>query len=162
MMCAAGAGLTFGMWWMYFIIPAAPVLHKHRGRAFPWGYLHIPLFAAIAGTGAGLHVVGYFIEHKAKIGAVATMVAAATPVGAFIIGIYVLYVALLHKFDTLHTLLLSGSAVVLVTSVALAWMGASLTLCLAVLTLAPAVTVIGFEMAGVRHMREALARELQA
>jgi len=160
MMCAAGAGLTFGMWWIYFVLPAGPVLHKRRNRAFLWGYLHIPLFAAIAGTGAGLHVVGYFIEHKAKIGTVPTMVAAAVPVGVFIIGIYALYVALLRKVDALHTLPLSATVAVLVTSVTLAWMGASLTLCLAVLTLAPGVTVIGYEMVGVRHMREALLREL--
>jgi low temperature requirement protein LtrA len=160
MMCAAGVGLTFGMWWMYFVLPAAPVLHKYRDRAFLWGYLHIALFAAIAATGAGLHVVGYFIEHKAKIGAVATMTAAALPVGLFIIGIYAIYTALLRRFDTLHSVLLSASAAVLCASVAPAWMGASLTLCLAILTFAPAVTVVGYELVGVHHAREALAQEL--
>lgn len=160
MMCAAGVGLTFGMWWMYFIIPAGPVLHRHRNRSFFWGYLHIPLFASIAATGAGLHVVGYFIEHKAKIGEVATIIAATAPVGAFITGIYILYYALMRKFDALHAFLLAASAAVLVAAVGLAWIGASLTLCLAMLTLAPAVTVIGYETLGVRDVQTALEREL--
>lgn len=160
MMCSAGVGLTFGMWWIYYVLPAAPVLHKYRDRVFLWGYLHIALFTAIAATGAGLHVVGYFIEHKAKIGAFATMTAAALPVGLFIIAIYAIYTALLRRFDALHSVLLSASAAVLCASVALAWMGASLTLCLVILTFAPAVTVVGYEVIGVHHVREALAQEL--
>jgi low temperature requirement protein LtrA len=160
MMCAAGVGLTFGMWWMYFILPAAPVLHRYRHRAFVWGYLHICLFSAIAATGAGLHVVGHFIEHKAKIGAVATITAAALPVGLFIIGVYAIYTALLRRFDPLHSVLLGASAAVLCASVALAWMGASLTVSLGALTLAPLVTVLGYELIGVHHAREALAHEL--
>jgi cell division protein FtsL len=39
-------------------------------------------------------------------------------------------------------------------------MGASLTLCLLILTFAPAVTVVGYEVIGVHHVREALAQEL--
>jgi hypothetical protein len=148
------------MWWIYFVLPAAPVLHKYRDRVFLWGYLHIALFTAIAATGAGLHVVGYFIEHKAKIGAFATMTAAALPVGLFIVAIYAIYTALLRRFDAQHSVLLSASAAVLCASVAHAWMGASLTLCLVILTFAPAVTVIGYEVIGVHHMREALAQEL--
>ncbi|HEX6628952.1 MAG TPA: low temperature requirement protein A, partial [Gemmatimonadaceae bacterium] len=33
----AGVGLTFGMWWIYYMIPAAEVLERHRERAFVWG-----------------------------------------------------------------------------------------------------------------------------
>ena len=49
----AGTGLTFGMWWTYFLIPSAGILAAHRERLFPCGYGHILIFAA---TGAGLHV----------------------------------------------------------------------------------------------------------
>ena len=69
------------MWWMYFMIPSAEVLHRHRERSFAWGYGHIPLFAAIAGTGAGLHVAAYYIEHVAHIGSVATVLTVAVPPG---------------------------------------------------------------------------------
>jgi len=30
-----GTGLTFGLWWMYFTVPAGEVLHVHRERVFP-------------------------------------------------------------------------------------------------------------------------------
>ncbi len=60
----AGTGLTFGMWWVYYMLPSAPVLHAHRDRAFVWGYGQMLVVAAIVATGAGLHVAAYFIEHK--------------------------------------------------------------------------------------------------
>ena len=53
----AGVGLAFGMWWMYFVIPSGELLHRFRNRSFGWGYGHLFLFAALAATGAGLHVV---------------------------------------------------------------------------------------------------------
>lgn len=158
MMCVAGVGLTFGMWWTYFVLPSAPMLHRHRDRAFFWGYLHIPLFAAIAATGAGLHVVGYFIEHKAKIGAGGTMAAAAVPVTLFIVGIYVLYGGLAHRFEKFHAYLLGLTAAVLLASVGLALMGAPLTISLAILTFAPVITVIGHEITGVWQIREVPAQ----
>jgi low temperature requirement protein LtrA len=57
----AGTGLTFGMWWTYFLIPSAGILQAHRERVFPWEYGHILIFTAIAATGAGLHVAASFI-----------------------------------------------------------------------------------------------------
>ena len=30
----AGIGLTFGMWWTYFVVPQADLLHAHRERSF--------------------------------------------------------------------------------------------------------------------------------
>jgi low temperature requirement protein LtrA len=45
---AAGTGLTFGMWWVYFVVPAAELLHAHRERSFGYGYLHIVLFGTTA------------------------------------------------------------------------------------------------------------------
>ena len=33
----AGIGLTFGMWWIYFIVPCAEILHVRRDRSFGWG-----------------------------------------------------------------------------------------------------------------------------
>ena len=38
LVCLAGIGLTFGMWWVYYILPSAQVLHAHRNRSFVWGY----------------------------------------------------------------------------------------------------------------------------
>jgi low temperature requirement protein LtrA len=36
LVAVAGTGLTFGLWWMYFTVPAGELLHVHRERVFPW------------------------------------------------------------------------------------------------------------------------------
>jgi low temperature requirement protein LtrA len=53
LVCIAGIGLTFGMWWVYYIVPAGDMLHAHRERSFVWGYGHMVIFGAIVATGAG-------------------------------------------------------------------------------------------------------------
>ena len=40
-----GVGLTFGMWWIYFLLPAGEVLHHRRDRSFVWGYGHFFVYA---------------------------------------------------------------------------------------------------------------------
>jgi len=47
----AGVALTFGMWWIYFVMPCGEILERRRDRSFGWGYGHIPLFAAVVATG---------------------------------------------------------------------------------------------------------------
>src|SRR4029453_19474815 len=61
LICIAGSGLTFGMWWVYYLLPSAQILHAHRNRAFVWAYGQIMIVASIVATGAGLHVAAYFI-----------------------------------------------------------------------------------------------------
>jgi low temperature requirement protein LtrA len=87
----AGIGLTFGMWWVYYLLPSASVLHAHRDRSFVWGYGQIVVIAAIVATGAGLHVAAYFIEHKSHAGALATLLCTAIPVAVFLGAIYALH-----------------------------------------------------------------------
>jgi low temperature requirement protein LtrA len=161
LVCLAGTGLTFGMWWIYFLLPSAEILHHHRlKRSFVWGYGHMPIFASIVATGAGLHVAAYYIEQKAHIGSVATVLTVAVPV-AFYIGLfYAMYAYLLQQTDRLHLWLLVGTALVLVTSVAAAMAGLDMAACLIILTLAPVVTIVGYEVAGHRHRMAALALSL--
>ena len=87
----AGTALTFGMWWIYFVVPSADVLAAHRERAFGWGYGHIPLFGAMAAVGAGLHAAAYFIEETSSLGATATVLIVAIPLAVFVLGIYAIY-----------------------------------------------------------------------
>jgi low temperature requirement protein LtrA len=155
----AGVGLTFGMWWMYFMLPGGDVLHRHRDRSFAWGYGHIPLFAAIAGTGAGLHVAAYYIEHVAHIGSVATVLTVAVPVAAYVLTAYALHDVLLRQVDALHWLLLAGTVALLVVPVVLAALGVTMALCLVVLMFAPVVTIVGYETVGHRHQADAIARD---
>jgi low temperature requirement protein LtrA len=153
----AGVGLTFGMWWTYFVVPQADLLHAYRERSFWFGYFHIIVFGAIVATGAGLHAAAYYIEHHSKLGSVETVLTVAVPVGAYIASVYVLYMLMVRTVDTFHVLLVVLSAAVLGVAVWLAAAGVSMANCLLVVTLAPVVTVIGFELVGHRHAAEAIA-----
>ena len=154
----AGVGLAFGMWWMYFVIPSAELLHRFRNRSFGWGYGHLPLFAALAATGAGLHVAALFVEHETHIGEPAALLTTAVPLAVYVICLYALYSAFTREIDPFHLWLLAGTGVVIVTAIAMAGAGAPIAACLLVLTLAPAVTVVGYEIVGHRHRADMLAR----
>jgi low temperature requirement protein LtrA len=156
----AGTGLTFGMWWVYFLIPSAGILQAHRERVFPWGYGHIVIFTAIAATGAGLQVAAFFIEGQAHISGVMTVLTVAVSVGMFVLTVYALHTYLVREGDPFHLGLLVGTATVMVAAVWLAAAGVSMAWCLLVVTLAPAVTVVGYEALGRRHLAAILNRNL--
>jgi low temperature requirement protein LtrA len=160
LVAVAGTGLTFGMWWMYYSIPAAQLLHAHRERSFAYGYLHLGVFGSIVATGAGLHAAAYYIEHQSKLGSVATVLSVAIPVAAYIASIYLLYMVMVRAWDAFHVLLVTLTAAVLAAALALAATGLSMAQCLLVVTLAPVVTVVGFEALGHRHAAEAVARSI--
>ena len=67
---------------------------------------------------------------------------------------------LVHTWDAFHLLLGTLTAVLLVASVALAAGGLSMPVCLLVVTLAPVVTVVGFELLGYRHATDAVNRSM--
>ena len=152
----AGTGLTFGMWWVYYMLPSASVLHAHRNRAFVWGYGQMLIVTAIVATGAGLHVAAYFIEHKAHISALAAVLTVAVPVSIFLGLIYALYYYLVRRFDPFHLTLLSATAGVVAVAVIAALSGISMAACLVILMFAPVVTVAGYEIRGYRHQAAAL------
>jgi low temperature requirement protein LtrA len=154
----AGTGLTFGMWWVYYMLPSAPILHAHRDRSFVWGYSQMLIVTAIVATGAGLHVAAYFIEHKAHISPLATVFTVAVPVSIFLGLIYALYYYLVRRFDPFHLTLLGTTVAVLVAAVVAALSGISMAACLVILTFAPAVSVVGYEMRGYRHQAALLQR----
>jgi len=160
LVAVAGTGLTFGLWWMYFTVPSAEVLHVHRERLFPWGYGHILIFGSIAATGAGLHVAAYYIGHEAHIGATATVLTVAAPLAVYVLTLFALYSFLVRAVDSFHLALLAGTAALLVLPVMLASIGAPMAVCLVVLMLAPLVPVIGYETLGYRHMAIAVQRTL--
>jgi low temperature requirement protein LtrA len=158
----AGIGLTFGMWWTYFLVPQADLLHAHPERSFPWGYFHILPFGGIVATGAGLHAAAYYIEHRSQLGSVETVLAVAVPVAIYLLSVYVLYALLVRTVDGLHVVLIAVTGAVLGLAVWLAHDGISMANCLLVVTLAPMVTVVGYETVGHRHAAQAVARVLGA
>jgi low temperature requirement protein LtrA len=153
----AGVGLTFGMWWSYFVVPRAELLHAPRERSFWFGYLPIVMFGAIVATGAGLHTAGYYIEHHSKLSSVETVLSVAIPVGVYIVSLYALYTAIVRRVERFHLAMISLTVVVLAIAVLLANAGFSMANCLLVVTLAPMVTVIGYELVGHRHAADAVA-----
>ncbi len=154
----AGIGLTFGIWWVYFMVPSGQVLHRHRDRSFVWGYGQMLIVTSIVATGAGLHVAAYYIEHKAVIGSLATLIATAIPVCVFLGAVYAMYAYLFRRFDPFHIGLLAATAAVAALAIVAARLGVDMAICLAILMLAPAVTVVGYEVLGHRHLAEALAQ----
>ena len=160
LVAVAGTGLTFGMWWIYFVVPSAHLLHAQRRKAIPFGYGHIAVFGSIVATGAGLHTAAYYIEHNSTLGSVATVLSVAIPVAIYIASVYLLYLLLVGERDTFHALMMALTAVVLASAVGLAAAGVSMAVCLLVIMLAPMVTVSGFELFGHRHAAEAFKRRL--
>lgn len=158
LIAVAGTGLTFGMWWGYFLVPSADVLHLRRDRAWSWGYGHIPIFGAIAATGGGLHVAAYYIGHQYPLGAVTTVLAVAIPVAVFVYGMFAIHTVLVRVGDAFHLGLMTLTTLVLGASLLLAYAGVGMSTCLVVLMLAPIVPVVGYESIGHRHVRNALAR----
>jgi len=160
LVAVAGTGLTFGMWWIYFVVPSAHLLHAQRWKAVPFGYEHIAVFTSIVATGAGLHVAAYYIEDQSALGSVATVLSVAIPVGIYIVSVYLLYLLLVGGRDGFHALLMVLTAAVLAGAVWLAAIGVSMAVCLLVIMMAPVVSIVGFELFGHRHAAKALARRL--
>ncbi|OJU89064.1 MAG: hypothetical protein BGO13_08760 [Burkholderiales bacterium 66-5] len=91
----AGTLLAFCLWWMYFLLPSGESLHRHRERAFLWGYGHYATFAALAAVGSGLEVVADAVKPGSQSSALqaVSMVAAAQ-------AIYIASIWALHRHAT--------------------------------------------------------------
>jgi low temperature requirement protein LtrA len=158
LLAVAGVGLTLGCWWMYFSVPWSEPLVRHRERGFAFGYGHLVIFGALAAIGAGLQVAAFALAHEAKIGATATVLSVATPIAVYVAVFYALYAVLMRARDPFHLGLLAGTAAILVVAVVLSAVGVDVSVCLVVLVLAPATTVVGYEALGHRHVTAALER----
>ncbi|HVH31483.1 MAG TPA: low temperature requirement protein A [bacterium] len=152
----AGTGLTFAMWWLYDLLPSAPILQQHRNRAFVWGLGQMGIVTAIVATGAGLRVAADFIERKSSLSLLATVLTVAIPVAVFIGLIYALYYHLVRRFAFFQAWLLIGTAIVMTGSIFAALNGVSMSKCLVVLVFAPTATVVAYELLGYRYQAEAL------
>ena len=147
----AGTGLTFGMWWIYFLVPSAQILHEHRNRAAVWGCGQMLIVTAIVATGGGLHLAAYFIDHEAHITSVAVVLSVAFPVLIFLLLLHALHYYLARRLRAFDARLMSTSCAVAMLSIVAAWLGIGLGACLVILTLAPAATVVGYELLGYRY-----------
>jgi low temperature requirement protein LtrA len=157
----AGVGLTFGMWWSYFITPSAQILTRHRRRSVTWGYSHLLIYLSIAATGAGLQLAAYVIEGVTEIGVPGAVLAVALPVLVFELTLFALYGYMMREIEVLHIALIVATVLLLAVALALAALGVSIGLCLIIVTLSPAIVVVGYETIGHRQAAAALERALQ-
>ena len=142
----AGMGLTFGMWWVYFLVPSGKILQRHRNRAPVWGYVQMLVVTSIVATGAGLRVAADFIEGRGRITAIAAVLAVVVPVGVFLGLMYALSYYLIRRFYAFQVWWLIATAGAVAATLVAALSGVDVARCLVILMLAPAVTVVGSEV----------------
>mgnify|MGYP001475884210 CR=1 FL=1 len=158
LLLAAGITMAFGMWWTYFALPYVETLSLHPERVFGFAQGHLAMFGTIAGVGAGLHAVAYFIEGETELSQGATMLTVAVPMGLFIALVYGIAHYLMPGRDRFHWILGIATVATLAASVALSYAGVSLGWSLIVLMLAPWINVVGYETAGHGHLDRVLER----
>jgi low temperature requirement protein LtrA len=155
----AGVGLAFGLWWTYFIFPAAVVLGRHRERKWAWSYGHIGIFGALAAVGAGLEVAAAAADGHAKIGTLGVVLAVAIPVFIYEVLYFVLWSVLFRAVDPFHVMLAVAMVALLVLAVVVASWGVPLGWCLLIVMGSPAVVAVGYETGGYRHVEADVRRE---
>ncbi len=106
-------------------------------------------------------MAAFVIQGTSELGTLGATVAVAVPVLVFSIVLFLLYTYLVHQGDLLHLLLLLGTVLLLAAAVVVAGAGGSIGTWLILITLSPAVVVVGFETIGHRHEAVALARALE-
>lgn len=143
LVCAAGTGLTFGVWWVYYQLPSAHILHTQRKRAFVWGYTQMLIVSSIVAVGAGLHVGALHLQGDAHAGAFASVVSVAAPVGLFLVLVRGLGAYLEHRHSRAELVSLAAAALTLAGAVFAAYLGAAMAWCLLAIATAPAFVVIG-------------------
>lgn len=154
-----GTLLAFAMWWAYFVVPSGRILHAHRDRAFPWGYLHIALFGSVAAVGAGLHVAANVLGHEAhEIDQTYALWTVAGPVLAFVVVLSALYDILVRRFDLWHLGMLVAAVAVIAVAVIASTAGASLGVTIVIVACAPLAIVVGYEAGGHRRAAADLDR----
>lgn len=147
LVCIAGTGLTFGVWWMYSLLPSARALHLQRSRAFIWGYAQMLIVTSIVAIGAGLHVAALYVEGGAEISASACVLSVAIPASLFMGLVHGLHHYLTRRTELRLAWLLASTAILAIAVIA-ACLGLDMAACLVILMLAPAITVVGHELLG--------------
>jgi len=73
--------------------------------------------------------------------------------------LFLLYTYLMHEGDPFHLALFAGTVAMLVAAVLVAAAGGPIGVSLVLITLSPAVVVVGYELVGHRHQAASLARQ---
>lgn len=109
-------------------------------------------------VGAGLHVAAYYIGQEFHVSETATVASIAIPTGLFVLALIGIYHRMMPGARPFHLLLVIATAVVAAIGVLLAAVGVPFGFALTVVTLAPWLTVAGYEALGHRHIAQDLSR----
>ena len=156
----SGTALAFGIWWVYFTLPAQIALRRARWRTFVWAYGNIVVFAAIAAIGAGLHVAALAIEGGSSLTDFQVILTIAVPLLVLWIALFALYSIVVRTFDPFHVPIFAASVLALVAACAAVALGASVTVGVTIMVLSPAVIIVAFETVAYRHEQLAIERLL--
>lgn len=153
-----GALVSFGMWWTYFLVPSAPIIARFRVRSMLWAYSHLPLFAAIAATGAGLHLLGTALLEPEEVSARTAVAAIAGPVAVFA----TMVVFMRWWLTRGRPLVFEWFSIVLpLLAIGAAWLGLPLWWSLVIVLGSPIAIVVGYELGGWRPMADQLDDALE-
>jgi low temperature requirement protein LtrA len=97
----AGVGallLLFSVWWAYFDPPGRTQMSLDETTSWLWGYGHLPIFAAVAGLGAGLSVAAEVLGHESRLSAAGAAYAVAVPVSAYLLVLTELHTRIAEGF----------------------------------------------------------------
>jgi low temperature requirement protein LtrA len=149
LIATACVSLTFGCWWLYFTTPFGEFLQNRRERAFGWSYVHLLIFPSIVAMGAGLQVAAQFVAKQSELTATTALAVTATSLGIYVSCVFLVnYLSSLH-WRRLYSLLWALGATVVAGALVLARRGVPFPLCLALLTAAPFVVIVGHELTGI-------------
>jgi low temperature requirement protein LtrA len=137
----AGLVLLVGLWWVYFLEPAAEGLQRRRQWSFFWGYGHYLLFAALAAVGAGLEAAIEAVGGHAKLSEIAVAYTIAVPVAAVLLLLWVLHVPLATTAEIPPWLIIPAGVVVLLWPLAVPVIGVTGAVAAIALTVAAVVGV---------------------
>ena len=140
-LAAGGLLLVLAMWWAYFKHDSAAEPTELR-QAFIWGYGHYFVFAAVAATGAGLHVAIDLTHQDAEIGPTVAALAVAVPVIVYLLTAWLIS----HDGRSLAAMrpVLIGAAVVIASALLLSPIGVPLAVMVMALVVATLVGVSAY------------------
>jgi len=140
----AGLVILVGLWWVYFLQPAAEGLALHRRRGFYWGYGHYFLFAAVAAVGAGLEVAVQVVGGHAFVSPTAAGMAVAAPAALVLVLVWVLHSPLVATSEVPALAVFPAALLMIGAALAAPAIGVTGTLvAVAVLTAAVVAVTIG-------------------
>jgi low temperature requirement protein LtrA len=137
----AGLVLLVGLWWVYFLEPAAEGLQRRRQWSFFWGYGHYLLFASLAAVGAGLEAAVESIGGHAELPDVVVGYTIAVPVSVVLLLLWLLHLPFATTAEIPPWLIIPAGVVVLLEPLAAPIVGVTVVVVAIALTVAAVVGV---------------------